>query len=146
MNPLKKNKMKKILMAVMAISIMTAVNAQGLADCPLKGTPHCPMLKAAMADAEAALADCPWKGTPDCPLLKVSSAAAALAALEDCPLRGTPECPLTASLDADADHALQNCPLRGTPDCPIMAQRAATGAAASSEAGDAVPACCARKH
>jgi hypothetical protein len=140
--------MNKLLMALMAILLMTATQAQNLADCPLKGTPDCPLLNASLSDdALTALENCPWKGTPECPLLKAALSEEALAALDECPLKGTPDCPLMASLYAGSDQALNDCPLKGTPDCPIMAQRAAAangmeGAPVNSE----VPACCARRH
>lgn len=47
-----------------AVATSFAAKKEAIADCPLKGTPDCPLVQ-----------DCPLKGTPDCPLVKKESAA-----------------------------------------------------------------------
>lgn len=76
---------------------------QNLENCPLKGTPDCPLLK-----------NCPHKGTANCPYAKNASvdnteATASVQNIANCPLKGTPDCPL-----------LKNCPHKGTPNCPLV--------------------------
>jgi hypothetical protein len=63
-----KTSLKKVPVSVnMAKMNMTE---QSLENCPLKGTPECPLLK-----------NCPKKGKSDCPIV------------QNCPKKGTPDCP-----------------------------------------------------
>lgn len=47
-----------------APAVSYAAQKKAVADCPLRGTPDCPLVN-----------DCPLKGTPDCPLVKKEDSA-----------------------------------------------------------------------
>lgn len=117
----------KIAFLFLGLFLFTSVaNAQSccskeLANCPKKGTPECPIVKA-----------CAKKGTADCPLVEQNNLTASKE-LKSCPLAGTPECPL-----------IKNCTKKGTADCPYAKENNKT-AKATTASDKNLPECCRKK-
>lgn len=121
-----KNSIFKIAFLLIALFFFTNANAQNccskeLANCPKKGTPECPIMKA-----------CAKKGTADCKLVSTEQVIASKE-LSDCPLAGTTDCPL-----------IKNCPKKGTADCPYTSGTGKADKATASTDKD-LPECCKRK-
>lgn len=77
--------MKKFILkasVILSMLFITVVCYSQTSECPLKGTPECPLLQ-----------NCTDKGTANCPLINAGEQTTTIE-LSECPLKGTPECPL----------------------------------------------------